>query len=173
MDLLTPPRRRLATALALAMSGYALMVTPATASTSGDTAEQTTVSRLDRIRAIDERTYERKVRRQINKKRADRDLPKVRGSACAARLAQDWSDHLAPRLEFYHQDLDPLFRRCGATYAGETLARGAITPRHMVKLWMQSPGHRAILLSKNPRKVGLGATLDPRGDWLVTADFIR
>ena len=176
MSVLSPLNRRFVTALALAMSGFALSAAPATAAESSgetSTAEQVTVSKLERIRTMDPEVYERKVRRQINRKRANHDLRRVKGSACAARLAQNWSDYLAPRMEFYHQDLSPFFSKCNATYAGENLARGAVTPKHMVRLWMQSPGHRQIMLSKNPRKVGLGATLDPNGDWLVTADFIR
>ena len=179
MNVLTPLHRRFAAALALAMTGFALSAAPATATvttTSIVTAAapaQQTVSPLERIRGMDPQTYERKVRRQINKKRANHNLSRVKGNACAARIAQDWSDYLAPRFEFFHQDLSPFFKKCNTTYAGETLARGAITPKRMVRLWMESPGHRRILLSKSPRKVGLGATLDPRGDWVVTADFIR
>lgn len=177
MNIHTPLHRRFAGALALAMAGFALTAAPATAaSTQTVTATaptQRTVSPLERIRSMDPQSYERKVRRQINKKRGQHDLRGVKGNACAARIAQDWSDYLAPRFEFFHQDLSPFFKKCNTTYAGETLGRGTITPKHMVRLWMKSPGHRRILLSSNPRKVGLGATLDPRGNWLVTADFIR
>lgn len=181
MDVLTPLYRRFATALALAMAGFTLTAAPAVAvgttstfvSTAATAPAEQTLTPLERIRSMDPQVYERKVRRQINKKRVRHNLPRVKGNACAARIAQDWSDYLAPRFEFFHQSLTPFFKKCDTTYAGETLARGAITPKHMVRLWMQSPGHRKILLSKNPRKVGLGATLDPNGDWLVTADFIR
>ena len=38
---------------------------------------------------------------------------------------------------------------------------------------MDSEGHRHILLSKYPNRIGLGAYLDSRGDWLVAADFTQ
>jgi uncharacterized protein YkwD len=43
----------------------------------------------------------------------------------------------------------------------------------MVQLWMNSDGHRHILLSRYPNRIGIGAYQDSRGDWLVAADFAR
>jgi uncharacterized protein YkwD len=59
------------------------------------------------------------------------------------------------------------------TAAGEDLAV-APSPAEAVAMWMQSPGHRANLLSTSFRSVGLGLA---RGAWqgrtalYVTADF--
>ena len=47
----------------------------------------------------------------------------------------------------------------GQWWAGETLAWGSGsygTPDHVVKAWMHSPEHRAILLSPNYHLVGIG-----------------
>jgi uncharacterized protein YkwD len=128
---------------------------------------------LDEIRAMDPADYARSVLRIINQKRAARDLPALRLNTCTDRLAERWGSYLATNLEFYHQDLSPFFKRCDAQYAGETLARGAVSPQEMVRLWMNSDGHRHILLSKYPNRIGLGAYLDSRGDWLVAADFTQ
>jgi len=61
---------------------------------------------------------------------------------------------------------------------GETLAMlggcGSKAARRVVRMWMNSPGHRAILLSSSFKRVGLGRRVgDLRGDraCVVTADF--
>lgn len=176
MSLITSARRGIVAAVALATSALVLSAGAATA-TEAETAPveetSTEVSELDRIRAIDPVVYERRVRKWINVQREKRDLKPVRANDCATGIARDWGQYLAENLEFYHQDLSPFFDKCNATYAGETLARGAVSPKAMVKLWMNSDGHRGILLSKYPNKIGLGAFQDSRGDWLVAADFIR
>ena len=126
---------------------------------------------LDEIRAMDPATYSAKVLAIINAKREAHGLKVLRLNACTDKLAETWGSYLASTLQFFHQDLTPFFDQCKAKYAGETLARGAVTPKQMVKLWMNSEEHRHILLSKYPNHIGLGATLDSRGDWLVAADF--
>ncbi len=128
---------------------------------------------LDEIRAMDPADYATRVFRLINQKRAARDLSALKVQSCTDRLAESWGSYLATNLEFFHQDLKPFFKRCDAAYAGETLARGAVSPQEMVKLWMGSEGHRHILLSPYPNRIGLGAYLDSRGDWLVAADFTQ
>ena len=144
----------------------------AQALTSSQTATRSATD-LETLRAMDPEVYERRVQRLINDRREARGLRPVRLHSCTDGVAENWGEYLAENLEFYHQDLDTLFNRCDATYAGETLARGAITPQHMVRLWMQSDGHRHILLSRYPNRIGLGAYQDERGDWLVAADFTR
>ena len=46
----------------------------------------------------------------------------------------------------------------GATYrgAGENIARGQKTPEQVVKEWMVSPGHKANILNKNFKYIGVG-----------------
>ena len=139
----------------------------------GATSAPADAASLSYIRSIAPDTYESRVIAFINRERAARGLVKVRAQSCTDYYAERWSRRLGRTLEFFHQDLDPFFSQCHARYAGETLARGAVTPAEIVQLWMNSPGHRAILLSKNPRRVGVGAYLDSRGDWLVAADFTR
>ena len=46
--------------------------------------------------------------------------------------------------------------------------------RRIVRMWMDSPGHRAILLSSSFRRIGLGKRTGDYGGnraCLVTADF--
>lgn len=118
-------------------------------------------------------TYEARVQTLINKRRANRGLRRLRFITCADRTAERWSRHLAADDLFYHQSMDRVLRRCDAVYAGETLGRGGMTPRRLVRLWMNSPGHRAVLLSRKARRVGVGAVRDDHGRWVVTANFVR
>lgn len=139
----------------------------------GGTTTSADAASLSYIRSISPSDYESRVVAWINRQRDARGLAPVRAHSCTDYYAERWASYLGRNLEFFHQNLDPFFDKCHATYAGETLARGAVSPKEMVNLWMNSDGHRAILLSKNPRRIGVGAYLDSRGDWLVAADFTR
>jgi uncharacterized protein YkwD len=164
MTIVATARRILVALIAVLASGLAVV---------GGTSASADAASLSYVRSIAPDDYEHRVVSWINRERAARGLAKVTAQSCTDYYAERWSRYLGRNLEFFHQDLDPFFSRCRANYAGETLARGAVLPREIVRLWMESPGHRAILLSKNPRRIGVGAFLDSRGDWLVAADFTR
>lgn len=164
MSIAATARRILIAIIAVLASTFAVV---------GGTTASADAASLDHIRSIAPDTYESRVITWINRERADHGLAPVRQQKCTDYYAERWSRYLGRNLEFFHQNLDPFFSKCHARYAGETLARGAVMPREMVQLWMNSDGHRAILLSKNPRRIGVGAFLDSRGDWLVAADFTR
>ncbi len=118
-------------------------------------------------------TYEQRVQQQVNRVRRNRSLPALRWAACPDRLAERWSAHLAAHDLFHHRSMQTVLDGCAASYAAETLARGAIAPKRVVRLWMNSPGHRAILLTRKVRRIGVGATLDDGGRWVVVANFVR
>jgi len=63
--------------------------------------------------------------------------------------------------------------KCNASYAGETLGRGTMTPKRLVRLWMRSSAHKKVLISPKSRRIGVGVTPDKYGRWVVTANFIR
>lgn len=118
-------------------------------------------------------TYEKRVQHWINEVRRDRGLRPLRLARCTDRVAERWTSFLASNEEFFHQSMDSVLNDCNARYAGETLGRGAITPKRLVKLWMESDGHRAILISTDPRRIGIGAKPDAYGRWVTTANFMR
>ncbi len=157
----TAARRALvaATASALALGLSVTSIGPVAASESSDTTSPD--------------VYEKRVQRLVNARRANHDLPRLRIAKCADKVAEDWSSYLAANGEFYHQSMTDVLDRCEATYAGETLGRGTMSPRKLVRMWMESPGHRAVLLSKKSRRIGVGATADADGRWVVAANFIR
>jgi uncharacterized protein YkwD len=118
-------------------------------------------------------TYEARVQRIVNRRRASHGLPRLRLAACADGTAENWSRYLAANNQFFHQSMTTVLNACGARYAGETLGRGSMAPRKLVRMWMNSPGHRAVLLSSKSRRIGIGATPDAYGRWVVAANFIR
>jgi uncharacterized protein YkwD len=118
-------------------------------------------------------SYERATLRNINAVRRAHHLGTLSFASCSNRVASKWSTHLALTHGFYHQSMLRLLNVCRARYAGETLGMGTMTPKKLVSLWMHSPPHRHILLSKNPQRIGIGATPNANGEWVVAAEFMR
>jgi uncharacterized protein YkwD len=127
---------------------------------------------------------ERAVVRAINRQRAKHGLSKLRSSRRLARAADFHSWEMLDADYFAHESrdggsFDVRVRRYAKHRAlGETLAMlggcGPKAARRVVRMWMNSPGHRSILLSSSFKKVGIGKrTGDLRGSraCLVTADF--
>lgn len=142
-----------------------LSLAPAHAATS-----TTTVATMS---AAQTATYEREVQYFVNQVRAQHGLRKLRVASCTDQVAERWNRHLATSGGFYHQSMQTVLQRCNARYAGETLGRGGMAPRELIQLWMDSPPHRAVLLSGKSRRIGVGAEYDAAGRWVVTANFMR
>lgn len=117
--------------------------------------------------------YERRLLHWTNVQRSRRDRARVRGDRCADRYAERWTRHLLRVDRLIHRDLRVLLRGCDATAAGEVRAHGRVWPRAMVRMWMRSRPHRAILLSGTYRSIGIGARTRPDGSWLATQNYLR
>jgi uncharacterized protein YkwD len=127
---------------------------------------------------------ERAIVRAINRQRARHGLTKVKTSKRLARAADFHSWEMLDANYFAHESRDgsPFDQRV-RRYArhrrlGETLAMlggcGKGSARRVVRMWMNSSGHRAILLSSSYRRVGLGKRTGDLGGnraCVVTADF--
>lgn len=162
---ITRPVTRVLLALvstAMVASGLTATSAPANAITVSTTT--TTLSASD--------IFERRVHALVNQQREARGLPRLTFAACPDGSAERWARYLASRNLFYHQSMSTVLSRCNATYAGETLGRGTMTPRVLVQMWMRSPGHRAVLLSPKSRRLGVGAVRSGTG-WVVAANFVR
>ena len=165
-----PATRRLLAGLlgALVLVGAALL--PAG---SASAVAPATSSRMASYPAMAPSQYEQRVQYWVNRQRTGHDLRKLRLAGCTDDAAERWSGYLARNDLFHHQSMQELLDRCDAMYAGETLGRGAITPRRLVRMWMDSDGHRQVLLSSKSRRIGVGATPDSSGRWVVAANFMR
>ena len=93
---------------------------------------------------------------------------------CTDRMAEQWGAHLASTGLFEHRDQRQVLRRCDVTWAGENLVRGTgLTPAAMVQAWLDSPGHRVILLHANARRAGVSVTGDTQGRLVGVLNVVR
>lgn len=97
----------------------------------------------------------------------------LRSGACADRMATEWARHLAASGRFYHRDQWEVIRSCDAYMAGEVLARGRYTPREVVRAWLGSPSHRAVITNSAFRRIGVGAVQLSDGRWVVVVNLLR
>ncbi len=119
---------------------------------------------------------ERKVVRVINRARSHHGLRRLHAGRRLARAADvhtrsmlrsDYLSHgaFSQRVRRYAR-----FRRIGETIA----MRSRCSARGFVRMWLNSPSHRAVLLSRGFRRIGVGrrvGRLGARRACLVTADF--
>jgi uncharacterized protein YkwD len=127
---------------------------------------------------------ERAIVRAINRQRANHGLAGLKSSAGLSEAADYHSWEMLDANYFAHTSRDggPFDRRVRRfakhRSVGETLAWlsscGRGSARQVVRMWMDSPGHREILLSSGYRRVGVGkrtGSLGSTGACVVTADF--
>jgi uncharacterized protein YkwD len=126
----------------------------------------------------------------VNNVRDAHGLKKVKLSSGLSEAARRHSRDMVRRQYFAHTSptgvtlydrvVRSSFTTRGRWYAGETLAWGS-GPRgkakNIVKAWMNSPSHRAVILSRNPRYGWIGVSrvrgkfLGNRDARVWTADF--
>jgi len=115
-----------------------------------------------------------------NEERAAHGLRALKPNKKLRRAAEGHSDHMVRASVFEHGDLTGRIRGVGYhgwTY-GENIAWGTgrlATAGEIHRAWMASPGHRANILRRQFREIGIGialgaATAGPDGA-TYTADF--
>jgi uncharacterized protein YkwD len=126
---------------------------------------------------------ERNVVRIVNHVRHQYGLGSLRGSTRLARAADSHSRNMVRRNFFDHTSPDGtsfdrrVRRYTSARSVGETLAavsRRSRAAALTVQLWMQSPPHRAVLLSRGFHRIGVGRKRGDLGSGartVFTADF--
>lgn len=112
-------------------------------------------------------SYVEQVVELVNQERWNNgQLPPLKAVDLLHNSTQAHSDNMAARDFFAHCDLDtgtsPWDRIIDAGYtyssAGENIAAGYGTPAAVMDGWMNSPGHRANILSTSFREIGVGYT---------------
>jgi uncharacterized protein YkwD len=119
---------------------------------------------------------ERSVVRAINKARASHRLSRLHTTHRLARAADVHTRNMLGADFFSHGAFAQRVRRYASfRRIGETIAMTSrCSARLVVRMWLDSPGHRAVLLSRSYRRVGIGrrtGRLGARRACLVTADF--
>lgn len=108
--------------------------------------------------------FEDRLMVQINDARVSRGLRPIRHDGCVDRLAEGWSRRIVRTGVLEHRDQGEVLRACDTVWAGENLVRGAkLSPAAMVRAWLNSPGHRTILLHRNAKRAGIAVTPDSAG----------
>jgi uncharacterized protein YkwD len=126
----------------------------------------------------------------VNEERAQRGLPTVESSWRLRRAAQRHTDDMVARAYFGHvspggSDLGDRIRATGYLnhrydwFLGEAVgwAEGVVaTPDVLMAAWMATPLHRAVILGRHYRQLGVGVELaaptpEARDAVTVTLDF--
>ena len=117
---------------------------------------------------------EKRVIALVNKIRTKRDLPKLRVKPCLVRAARAHSAEMGAKQYFDHDSHngDPFSRRLiqfrssarlsfwrGREHA---LALASIRPEIVVDNWMPKKGHRAVILTRCFRNIGIGVEVATR-----------
>jgi uncharacterized protein YkwD len=126
---------------------------------------------------------ERKVVKLVNRIRARHGLRRLKASARLARAASDHTGDMLRADYLSHCSSDGtsmptrVRRYTGAHWVGENIATTSRKHRlavRVVRMWMASPGHRAVLLSPSGRRIGVGrarGTLEGARRAVFTADL--
>lgn len=113
--------------------------------------------------------YENEVVRLVNSERAKNGLSPLTQDWELSRVARFKSQDMKDNSYFSHTS--PIYgspfdmiKNFGISYrtAGENIARGQATPQAVVNAWMNSSGHRANILNKSYKKIGVGYVSDGR-----------
>lgn len=115
--------------------------------------------------------YANAAHQTTNVERDKRDLRTLRKNACLTRFAVRQAKRMAAKRQIFHQNLRPVLKRCGMRRVGENVAFGFRTGRSVVRDgWMNSQGHRANILERRYRLMGIGAR-KAGGAWYVAQVF--
>lgn len=139
--------------------------------------------------------YEKQILSLINAERSERGLAKVSVNATLTKAARAHSREMGDKQYFSHnsyngESFSKRLIRFGYTYkgyrywkVGETIYWGSglyASPVNVVDQWMRSSTHRAVILTKVFRNVGIGAVKCEEGykscdedAWFYTLDLGR
>lgn len=125
------------------------------------------------------------VLRLLNAERQAAGLVPVRRDLRLGRIARDRSLDMATKGYFSHtqpdgrtvfdilSDAEITWYWAGEIIAWNTWPTWATSAETAVEQWMESPGHRAIVLGRDFNYAGVGAAIDGSGRRLYTAVFIK
>jgi uncharacterized protein YkwD len=92
----------------------------------------------------------------INAARVDAAVPALVADPTLSARAQQRAETLCANRQFSHDGYEAAFRGSPYNRIGENLAMGLQDPRAVHRQLMNSPGHRANLLRREFRAIGIG-----------------
>lgn len=123
---------------------------------------------------------ENEVIRLVNAERAKAGLPALQQNWELSRVARMKSQDMADHNYFSHTSPTygspfTMMQNFGIRFssAGENIAMGQRTPQEVMNAWMNSPGHRANILSPSYTQIGVGLAINKNGVRYWTQMFIK
>jgi uncharacterized YkwD family protein/spore coat assembly protein SafA len=126
------------------------------------------------------KAQEDEVVRLVNVERAKAGLQPLKSNWQAARVARYKADDMLKNNYFSH--ISPTYgspfdmmKSFGLQFsaAGENIAEGQRTPQEVMDAWMNSPGHKANILSPAYTEIGVGAAKASTGGLIWVQEFIK
>jgi len=115
----------------------------------------------------------------VNQERAKVGLAPLKENLQLSNVAKLKSEDMATKNYFSHTSPTygspfDMMKKFGITYsaAGENIAMGQQTPASVMSAWMNSPGHKANILSANFTEIGVGIAKNADGSIYWTQQFI-
>jgi uncharacterized protein YkwD len=109
-----------------------------------------------------------------NTQRVEHDRRTFKRNACVQKHARKQARRMARQERMFHQDLGPIIADCNLDRVGENVAYGYPSGRAVVnKGWMKSEGHRANILNREFRLMGVAARKGDDGRWYAAQVFGR
>ena len=115
----------------------------------------------------------------VNNERAKVGLSPLALNLQLSTMARSKSQDMIDKGYFSHQSPTygspfDMMKSFGFTYmsAGENIAEGQSTAIEIMTSWMNSPGHKANILSNNYSEIGVGLAIKTDGTCYWTQDFI-
>ena len=128
----------------------------------------------------DVKAIENKVVELVNRQRVNAGLIPLTVNWQLSRVARYKSDDMAIKGYFSHTSPTygspfKMMEDFGLRFssAGENIAYGQTTPEQVMNAWMNSPGHKANILSPNFTEIGVGYSKNSSGVCYWTQMFIR
>jgi len=115
----------------------------------------------------------------VNQERAKQGLAPLKYNSELSNVARTKSADMRDNNYFSHTSPTygspfDMMKKFGIDYmaAGENIAMGQPTAASVMDAWMNSPGHKANILSKNFTEIGVGVAKDKSGTIYWTQQFI-
>ncbi|HEY8804961.1 MAG TPA: CAP domain-containing protein [Clostridium sp.] len=122
---------------------------------------------------------EKEVVTLVNQERAKQGLAPLKENVQLSSMARTKSEDMVAKNYFDHTSPTygspfDMMKTFGITYtaAGENIAMGQQTAASVMSSWMNSPGHKANILSKDFTEIGVGVAKDKSGAIYWTQEFI-
>jgi uncharacterized YkwD family protein/spore coat assembly protein SafA len=123
---------------------------------------------------------ENRVVQLVNQERAKQNLPALKANQELSKVARLKSQDMLVKNYFSHTSPTygspfKMMETFGIKYsaAGENIAMGQRSPEEVMNSWMNSPGHRANILSRAFTEIGVGYAKNSAGKNYWTQMFIK